>query len=184
MSLSRPWARPRAFAPVDTVGAVNGADRRGWRQVLLLLAVILGVVIMHAPLAAPEASAGAGLMSVEPMPATNHDLSAAVEHPAATGPALVTTFASLTNADITVDLHNIAAGSHDSMPMSAVHDLMHLCLAVLAGLAMLALVGFVAFLLGRPARLAAAVLPAPVIVPPRPPPRTAIRLAQLCVLRN
>jgi hypothetical protein len=157
--------------------------------VLLLLAVVLGVVVMHSPVAGPATPAAtdpmpAGPMSLEPMAVTP---SAVAPMPLGHGPpgAVLTPGTGLASA---VDAHlpstqDGSAGDHDSMPAGALHELMHLCLAVLAGLVVLGLVVLV-FLLRRAARSAAALLPAPVVVPPRPPPRTAVRLAQLCVLRN
>jgi hypothetical protein len=152
--------------------------------VLLLLTVVLGVVVMHSPVAGPAAlpatdPMSTGPMSPEPMAAAPMPL----DH---RPPGVVLTKG--TGLASVVDAHLFGAqdgspGGHDSMPAGALHELMHLCLAVLAGLVVLGLVGL-AFLLHRPTRSAAALLPAPVVAPPGPPPRTGVRLAQLCVLRN
>ena len=146
---------------------------------LLLLTVVLGVVLMHSPVAGPAAPAATDPMSPGPM--------AVAPMPLDQGPPGVvlttgTGLASVVDAHLT-GTQGGSVGGHDSMPAGALHELMHLCLAVLVVLVVLGLVGL-AFLLRRPTRSAAALLPAPVVVPPRPPPRTAVRLAQLCVLRN
>lgn len=70
---------------------------------------------------------------------------------------------------------------HD--PMSALHDLLHLCLAVLTGLLVLAAAVLLALLLMRRLRPSAPGTARPVTGSRSPPP-TSVRLAQLCVLRN
>jgi hypothetical protein len=162
---------------------MDATGRWSWRQVLLLLAVVLGVVIMHAPLAGSDVPAADEPVSVGPMSTTDQEPPGVVDHAAAAVMTAGSAFASLVDGDVG-GTHDMAAGDHDSMPAGALHDLMHLCLAVLAGLVVLGLAGFLAFLLYEPARSAAAVRSAPVIVPPGPPPRMAVRLAHLCVLRN
>ncbi|WP_345412850.1 hypothetical protein [Pseudonocardia xishanensis] len=70
---------------------------------------------------------------------------------------------------------------HD--PMSALHTLLHLCLAVLTGLLVLAAAVLLALLLIRRRRAPAPSAGRPVTGPRAPPP-TSVRLARLCVLRN
>ena len=69
-------------------------------------------------------------------------------------------------------------------PMPAAHNLMHLCLAVLAAAAAVASIMFMIMARSREMSAAAPRRTRPVTVAARPPPRTAVRLAQLCVLRN
>lgn len=77
-----------------------------------------------------------------------------------------------------------SSGTPGHDPMSMPHALMHLCLAVMAASIVLGLMAAVIMVFfggtGTPP------LPvAPVVVrPSRPPVRTAVRLAELCVLRN
>jgi hypothetical protein len=74
---------------------------------------------------------------------------------------------------------------HSPDPMPTSHELLHLCLAVLAAAIALGLAAVVVTILTRRDNHTAAPCPREVVpVPPRPPPRTAVRLAQLCVLRN
>jgi hypothetical protein len=74
---------------------------------------------------------------------------------------------------------------HSPDPMPASHELLHLCLAVLAAAIALGLTAVAVTILTRRDHYTAAPCPREVVlVPPRPPPRTAVRLAQLCVLRN
>ncbi|MGI5130040.1 DUF6153 family protein [Pseudonocardia sp. CA-107938] len=134
-------------------------------HVLLLAALIMGVLSMHA-VAAPVAHSTATHSAVAaPVDHAPEDM-AGVEMPSQAPTAA-----------------SEAAG-HGSGPSSVLHDLMHLCLAVMAGLvlliATLVLVWVVAATdrAGVPSSRAVAVRPA------RPPPRTAVRLAQLCVLRT
>jgi hypothetical protein len=135
---------------------------RGWRQLLVMLALIAGVLGMHA------------------LVVDGHDMQngVAAHHHAtaepATGPVAV--------AHMAADALMPAQSGTPAGPMDVAHGLLHLCLAVLAAIALL-LLGL--FSVATPAAAAARLLlrgPAP--SPARPPPRSAVRLALLCVLRN
>lgn len=140
------------------VRSVDPAGRRQWERLLLLVAVMLGVVTMHALVT------GAGTHCAD-LPTMAQTMTA---DPHA-GPA---------------GLHAGPAGcEHGSTPAS--HDLLHLCLAVLAAAVVLAFVAVAYAALARRGDRPASGRPTGVvIVQPRAPPRTAVRLAQLCVLRN
>ena len=134
---------------------------RGWRQLLVMLALIAGVLGMHA------------------LVVDGHDMQngVAAHHATAepaTGPIAV--------AQMDADALMPAQSGTPAGPMDVAHGLLHLCLAVLAAIALL-LLGL--FSVATPAAVAARLLlrgPAP--SPARPPPRSAVRLALLCVLRN
>lgn len=90
-----------------------------------------------------------------------------------------------------VGMHHVAAAesphaghavSHQQQPDPHDHDLLHLCLAVLAAAA----VTVTAWFLVRTAlpRLAAHPSATPPSTPPRPPPGGRSLLTTLCVLRN
>ena len=148
---------------------MDGTAGRRWERALLVLAALFGVVAMHATIAP---------MHTQPMPA----------------PAVA---ASASSGSIGHDVMEfLSFGSHEDAavaptsgmpaddPMSVPHALMHLCLAVMtAGIVLGLLAAVIAVLLGG---LGTTPLPvAPVASrPSRPPIRTAVRLAQLCVLRN
>lgn len=134
-----------------------------WRRELALIAVLLGLLCLHA---------------IDPAPAT-HDpaggstrLAAATAAPKAaqatsspTRPAGEPT----TGAVATPDPTTGPDGGHD-------------CLAVLTGLSVLALAAAAPATPTRRPRTAAQ--PRVIAVRPRPPPPSAVRLAQLSVLRN
>jgi hypothetical protein len=134
---------------------------RGWRQLLVVLALIAGVLGMHAlVVAGHDAQTGV---------ATHH----ATAEPA-TGPIAV--------AHMAADALMPAQSGTPAGPTDVAHGLLHLCLAVLAAIALL-LLGL--FSLATPAAVAGRlVLRGPAPAPARPPPRSAVRLALLCVLRN
>jgi hypothetical protein len=150
---------------------------------MLLLAVLLGIVTMHA-LAVGPATALAPSMAAPHAPSTEHSLvldsplSALMPPTSGMGTATAASPASM--GAMATDDH--APGP---MPPMSGHDLMHLCLAVLAALLVL-LVGRI--LLGRP-RFPGSVVTADRLrqvhpTPRRPPPGHAARQAELCVLRN
>lgn len=128
---------------------------------LLLLALAAGLIGMHhLEAGSPERHAMSGVAMVSAAGSGHGSGLAGAVHPGADRSHVVVT----------------AAGSGPAMEMA-----MHLCLAVLAAL-----------LLGV-ALLAVAVLDRRAVAPPpravvltagRPPPRSAVRLALLCVLRN
>lgn len=137
---------------------------------LLLAVLLLGVVAMHAGVA--PAGAGHG--------PTDHG---AGTDRAGTGMAVTVEAGHAGEASAPVEPADATAASTTPMPMPALHELLHLCLAVLVAMILLglALVAFLGFARGVAVR---ARVPEVVIVRPRSPPRTAVRLAQLCVLRN
>lgn len=152
---------------------MHDTGRWRWERVLLVLAALFGVVAMHA--------------TVGPAPEPATPTAAAV---ASVGEHLVAPAASSSAVALSsfVDYAAPAIAASSEMPghdpMSMPHALMHLCLAILsAGIVLGLLAVAVAILLGRelapsrtPVRLASR--------PSRPPRRSALRLAQLCVLRN
>lgn len=136
---------------VGRVDVVNVAGRWRWERVLLLIAVLLGVVTMHATVA----------------PGPQDTTTPAMTHPAMAA------------------VPETPGVEHPPDPMPASHELLHLCLAVLAAAIALGLAAVAVTILTRRDHHMADPWPREVVlVPPRPPPRTAIRLAQLCVLRN
>jgi hypothetical protein len=165
---------------------------RAGGRLVLLIAVLLGVVTMHA-LAVDTAATTAIAATVTPPhdPKPGHTDAAGTS-----GPAIDTASAPMT-APTTAGAATVMAASQapqamaaDPMPMPPMppvpgHDLMHLCLAVLAALVVL-LARLV--LLARErhtATTAAVVAHRPVhSTPRRPPPGHAVRQAELCVLRN
>lgn len=134
------------------VGIAEPAGRWQWGRLVLLVAVLLRVVTMHALV-----DLGTRCADPPTMAATGQATTPAGPH---AGPA---------------------GGCHHG-PMPA-HDLLHLCLAVLAtavlALAALAVAARIRRSIAGP-RLRSRVIG----LQPRPPPRTAVRLALLCVLRN
>ena len=78
--------------------------------------------------------------------------------------------------------HGDSGDEHEPMPMS--HELGHLCVAILGAALLLALAVAVAFLTRRGSGSLRRSDVGTEPERPRPPPRTAVRLAQLCVMRN
>lgn len=141
-----------------------------WQRVLLMVALVLGVVAMHTMVLAP----GGG-----------HDSAAGGSgHVAAamsSGPPQAVMDASF--PAVHDQAHQDSATHHGPGSPAAIHDLLHLCLAVLAALAVMAALAVVWL------TAAAATRPhlepgSGATAPARPPPRSAVRLALLCVLRN
>jgi len=157
------------------------------RRWLLVLVLAAGLIGMHHLIAGhPDALAGAtqpvaasAMVAMGPVVASGAAASTGIRPvagraatPGQDGPG----FAVAPSARI--------SGPGPVMNMPVMDMLMHACLAVLAALSVLALAAAVGLLtLSRPADDRARPRPA---VPhwARPPPRTAVRLAQLCVLRN
>jgi hypothetical protein len=152
------------------------------RRLVLLPAVLLGIVTMHA-LAIGPPTALAPAMAATHAPSAEH--SRMLDSP----PAADATPTSGTGTATLAGVVSTGAMATDDpapgpMPPMSGHDLMHLCLAVLAALLVL-LVGLVrlewAHLRGS------AVADRLRTVHPtsrRPPPGHAARQAELCVLRN
>lgn len=124
-----------------------------WERALVILAVGLGVVCLHALLLAGAPGA----------------------YPAADGRPLGRT-ATVDTSGLRV---MIASEAGPAAPMPMVQDPGHQCVAVLAAAVALGLVA------AAVRHVTAAHPPCGVVAArPCPPPRTAIRLALLCVLRN
>ncbi len=148
--------------------------RRGLQRVLLVLSLIVGVVAMHSTTACHDATGHARNAAVHvddsahsaPSPAARSAMDG--EMPAA-GPAPAAGVAG----------EREPAGQH-----SALHDLLHLCLAVVAALLVLAGTALLTLLAGSAARRAGDPRGGRPGTGPRAPPPTSVRLAQLCVLRN
>ena len=138
-----------------------------WQRGLLLLAVVLGVVSMHSTVVShlgggPHpalARMSSPAMSAEPMSVAPAEAppSAATASPAHAG---------------------------DGHPGSGLHDLLHLCLAVLTGLIVAVALTLFAIVAARAARSAPTEVGRSATGPRAPPPPTSVRLARLCVLRN
>ncbi|WP_433505499.1 hypothetical protein ACQP04_02720 [Pseudonocardia halophobica] len=74
--------------------------------------------------------------------------------------------------------------SQPDAPRSALHDLLHLCLAVLTALLALAAAALLALFVGRATHRDGSPAGGLPVAGPQAPPPTSVRLAQLCVLRN
>jgi hypothetical protein len=139
---------------------VEPSGRRRWERLLLLFAAVVGVALMHS-LAAP--------MPVGGEMATSERMAAQMTADATTDGTIIHS-------------HGDPGDEHVPTPMS--HQLGHLCVAILGAALLLALAVAVAWLTRRgsdsPRRSDVGTSPEW----PRPPPRTAVRLAQLCVMRN
>jgi Family of unknown function (DUF6153) len=139
---------------------MDATNRWRWERILLVLAALFGVVAMHATV---------GPMHERAMPSAPAAAHSDMElfAPAAMASAVTA-----------------SSGIPGDGPMSMPHALMHLCLAILsAGIVLGLLALAIAILLGR--ELTPPRTPVPVATrPSRPPRRSALRLAQLCVLRN
>ncbi len=144
-----------------------------WGRVLLLLAALFGIVAMHStvgPMHEPAMPASAGVASIEVQ------LGARI------------TASSVVHALWLVEHAVPAVAASSDMPghgpMSMPHALMHLCLAILSAGIVLGLLAVALVILLRP-ELAPSPAALPVATrPSRPPRRSALRLAELCVLRN
>lgn len=153
----------------------------GWHRLLLMLSLVVGVVIMHSTVtghsaAVPVASSAATTQPGAGNP-TGHSSPAVDSLRGVPGGGAMDAVAMAAEAPMPDH------GSSSRDPMSALHDLLHLCLAVLTALVVLTAV---VRALGvwrrlRPTPASSAGRPA---VGPRAPPSTSVRLAQLCVLRN
>jgi hypothetical protein len=148
------------------VQIVDAAGRWRWERMLLLVAVMLGVVAMHALAAGDCAECGPG-PGMPPVGAAAAGMGGEMD---VAGPHAVP----------------VDHGRPGPMPEPMSHDVLHLCLAVLAAAIVLGLTAVAYATRSRrgagPDRRASNEIGT---VWPRPPPRrTAVRLAQLCVLRN
>ena len=145
---------------------VEPSGRRRWERLLLLFAAVVGVALMHS-LAAP--------MPVGGETATSEPMAPQMTVDATTGGTIIP-------VGTIIHSHGDPGDEHVPTPMS--HQLGHLCVAILGAALLLALAVAVAWLTRRgsdsPRRSDVGTSPEW----PRPPPRTAVRLAQLCVMRN
>lgn len=146
---------------------------------LLVLAVVAGLIGMHHLIAhSPVAPGPSAQSSAGPGPLAGPGLvtvSSPIETHRAPAPA-----ASMTMSGPSDRVHGGVGTAMDPAANAAMDMAMHACLAVLAALIVLGLLAAVAEVLdpGRGVTFGIAARWA------RPPPRTAVRLAQLCVLRN
>lgn len=147
-----------------------GVERSGrrWERLLLLFAAVVGVALMHSFVAPMPVGGETG--ASEPMTTT---MTAPMATPMTVDPA--------TGGPI-IHSHGDFGDEHVPMPMS--HGLGHLCVAILGAALLLAMAVAVAL----QTRRGSDSLRRPDVGAgpdwPRPPPRTAVRLAQLCVMRN
>ena len=185
--------------------------RRGFQQFLLMLSLIVGVVTMHSTVACHDdtgptqhAAPHGDSEPSEPSEPTEHPLAPSlttratvVSGDVGTAPATAITVAGdelahsssgpgmaseLVIAVAAPVMH--AAGAGPLGRHSALHDLLHLCLAVLTALLVLSVAALFALLTGSATRRGTPLGGGRPTVGPRAPPSTSVRLAQLCVLRN
>jgi hypothetical protein len=155
------------------VKVVHDTGRWRWERVLLVLAALFGVVAMHSTVGSMDGPA-------MPVPAAG----ASVEGRLVAPIGMSSAGASMSLGDHAVSVLAASSDTPGHGPMSMPHALMHLCLAILsAGIVLGLLAVAIMILLGREFTPSSA--PVPVATcPSRPPRRSALRLAQLCVLRN
>jgi hypothetical protein len=80
--------------------------------------------------------------------------------------------------------HGAGHGPGDGSMPSSLHQVLHLCLAILSALLALGAIALALWRTVRPDRQATRISRLEGRAPPRRPPPTSVRLAQLCVLRN
>jgi hypothetical protein len=179
-----------------------------------MLSLILGVVAMHSAVAchddaghaqhtvlhgavsAPMAMSLDGSATVDggaaALEATGSGSASLGSHQSPAAPPLVTARSdvraiSLRTIDVrTIDVRAIdtADPTWPSSGHSMMHDLLHLCLAVLTALLALAAAALLAVVVARAGRSDTNRRGGRPVAGPRAPPPTSVRLAQLCVLRN
>lgn len=169
-----------------------------------MLSLVLGVVAMHATIACrDDARHGQNVAmhgpAAVPMTMTGLDGSAAVatDTPAAprsgsvnlpagshSGPPAAATEVFVVTTRAVLLAADLAEPTGPDGGHSALHDLLHLCLAVLTGLLALAAAALLAFLVRRAVGPHTVPRSARPVAGPRAPPPISVRLAQLCVLRN
>lgn len=139
-----------------------------WQRLLLCLAVLAGLSAMHSVVwTCPDE---------HPQRAIHATLVDAGSPPDARTPEVMT--------DLVGGLAAMRVNPPTPDSGSILSCLLHLCLAVLTALILLGLPTLVGVLMSRRARHGRQVRGDVICVLPRPPPRMAVRLAQLCVLRN
>lgn len=154
----------------------SGCVVAGRRRMLLVLALIVGVLGMHALVVLPSA-AGHRMPSpvvTAPAVADNGAVHIATAVHDGTAPAAAA------GVQLVSD-HPGPGGGHGSSPS---HHVLHLCLAILAALVVLGMAALALWPLQRPDRHEVAIGALTGRAPRRRPPPTSVRLAQLCVLRN
>jgi len=151
---------------------MNTVGHWRWERLLLVIVLALGVLAMHATPAV--AAAAQPVASGTPMPGT-----------AAAGSAHAMSGAGQPIGDQARagEPGGGEQGGHGSNP--ATHHVLSVCLAILGTLVLLAtaVAAFIA-VARRSRRTTARAVPAAIPVAARPPPTHAVRLAELCVLRN
>ncbi|GAA2877527.1 hypothetical protein GCM10010472_39100 [Pseudonocardia halophobica] len=164
-----------------------------------MLSLIVGVVTMHSTVACHDATGHAEKAAAHlgGSPSTVHPFAAVLAAPAAM--AAVDAHAADSSLGHPMTTASTAAGAGVAPVMrgadstvgtdrpgqhSALHDLLHLCLAVLTALIAFAAAALLALLVGRATRRHASTTGGRPVAGPRAPPPTSVRLAQLCVLRN
>ncbi|MCF7547443.1 hypothetical protein [Pseudonocardia sp. WMMC193] len=188
---------------------MNVVRRRGFQQLLLMLSLVVGVVTMHSTVACHDDTGHAqhAAPSVGDSMATERPLAPSLTARAAVASGDGRTAGTAAAAAITPAGDELAGSSSDlgmvrelvialAAPVmhaagvgpfgqhSALHDLLHLCLAVLTGLLVLAAAALFAVLVGSATKRGTPLSGARPTAGPRAPPSTSVRLAQLCVLRN
>lgn len=199
------WMPPRAGVGAAIVGYVYDV-RRSITQILLMLSLVVGVVAMHSLVACHEhpGPAAVAVTHADGSMAPSSEVASATPHDAMSTSSTVRTQATnLEESTVGSDSGHVLVGASaravvfvgevvsaappdGSAPghHSALHDLLHLCLAVLTSLLVLAAVLLVAVLGWRRPRAPGPAESGSRTLGPHAPPSTSVRLAQLCVLRN
>lgn len=168
----------------DTIARVlpryAGGMGGGRRQMLLVLPLILGVLCMHALVLIGAAPAIGGHMNGPGSVATAPG--AAQGMPAHASAGTTDAAAASPLAQQGTD-HSVHGAGHGSMP-SSMHQILHLCLAILAALLVLGMAALALWPTLRPDRRHVRIRALVRRAPRRRPPPTSVRLAQLCVLRT
>ncbi|RTL61629.1 MAG: hypothetical protein EKK42_34605 [Pseudonocardiaceae bacterium] len=169
-----------------------------------MLSLILGVMAMHSTVACDAGTAqsqdmashtGSPTAGLQPAPSvpslqmSTAGLRSTMAQPAGMtadpGVLLLSTPAAVSHSAALLMTAGVLTSSDGHGGRSVLHDLLHLCMAVLSALTLLAAAALLAWFLGgrtgRSDSVRGVWQPAP---GPRAPPPTSVRLAQLCVLRN
>lgn len=159
------------YPPVVMVAVMGRAGSWRWERVLVVLALLVGVVAMHS-LVMP-------MVDDHAMPVASAAMTEDLHGHVMTGPGTpVDAMPAGMSAGMPNEMHPGPAPSPDAHPM------MHLCLAVLGALLLLALWVMTFVIRTRSVADAVPIRVRIAALWPRPPPPTSVRLAQLCVLRN
>lgn len=152
----------------------------GRRQMLFVLPLILGVLCMHALILIGTAPVTDGHISRPGAAATAPG--AAQDMPAHASAGTTDATAAYPIAQQGTD-HSVHGAGHGSMP-SSMHQILHLCLAILAALLVLGMAALALWPTLRPDRRHVRIRALVRRASRRRPPPTSVRLAQLCVLRT